>query len=242
VGSSLVLNLRQLLSLALLVFLVVVWTGCHGCGARPMAVSFMLPSFPWPPPTASAREVIPNDFLLGNSSAALLRNINDELVSALGKNGYFERSYFQAPGGFALVTRLEQIEEDGRSKPIPGRWSAGSVRSEGDSWIVSYLRALFTAQPGYYRVIVFIVSDTPFGESGQVKASEAEAWLQGGVNFLPDAIARLPYTRQMACTALIYEFKREGNSQASSLLTPSHLDARTHLVNSGLWANLASGQ
>ena len=39
---------------------------------------------------------------------------------------------------------------------------------------------------------------------------EAAAWLHGGLNVLPAAIAQRPLNAQYACTALIYQFRKLG--------------------------------
>ncbi len=170
-----------------------------------------------------------------------LGNLNDELVAALQTTGYYEKSYYAVPRGFALATRLEQIADDGSSKTPPDRWSAGPPRVEHFS-AREYFRALLTANPGYYRVVVFVVTDAPFAETGApVSESEAEKWLTSGANRLPASIASSAFGQDTVCTALIYEFERSAGS-APVLLEPSRLDAHTHLVKSGLWGALGGSQ
>ena len=155
-------------------------------------------------------------------------------------SGYFEKSYYVVPDGFALATRLEQISQDGVSKAPPARWSAGVPGVEHFS-ISDYLRALLTANPGYYRVVVFVVTDVPFTESGPpANMGDAQKWLTGGANVLPVSIASTPFGPNTVCTALIYEFTRSAGKDPA-LLLPSPLDAHTHLVKSGLW-NALGGQ
>ena len=196
-----------------------------------------IPPFPWPPPTASATEVLPRDLLEGHSHPRSLGDLNAILVSALNKNGYSEKSYYAVPGGFALATRLEQIKPDGVSKSPPDRWSSDTPQSHGFD-LIAYIRALFTANPAFYRVIVFIVTEVPFTQKpGDVSPSQARIWTTQGGNILPQEIANELYTPRLACTALIYEFKRDQGEDPKMLL-PSHLDAHTHLIKSGLWQAL----
>ena len=77
------------------------------------------PSFPWPPPKASASSKVPDNFLRETETKQILHDIDRRLALALDKAGYFEKSYFSVPDGFALVTRLEQINADGTPKPEP---------------------------------------------------------------------------------------------------------------------------
>jgi hypothetical protein len=167
---------------------------------------------------------------------ASLGDLNGFLTAALAQTGYREKSYYAVPDGFALVTRLEQIEIDGRSKTLD-RWSADAPQVHS---LRAYLDALLRAAPGYYRVVALVVTDVPFTQSnGRVSESDALAWLRGGVPWLPTAIADRPYTAEVACTALIYEFERPAGGDPTILL-PSRLDAHTHLVKSGLWDALTA--
>jgi lipid-binding SYLF domain-containing protein len=199
-----------------------------------------IPLFPWPPPAASATEVIPSAILERNTVLKSLGDVDAKLVSALRGNGYLERSYYAVPDGFALVTRLEQIKADGTSKPPPERWSLESPRA-AEFTLSDYLRALLTADPGYFRVIVFIMSDAPFPQApGQTSYVETIMWLRGGLNVLPMEIANKPYRRTFALTVLIYEFEKD-KGKDPKLNQPSRLDAHTHLGKSGIWSDLAFG-
>jgi len=196
-----------------------------------------IPAFPWPPPPASATEVLPNSMFEQHTHLSTLGNLNDALIAGLQTTGYFEKSYYAVPRGFALATRLEQISDDGTPKPPPDRWSAAAPHVESFS-IKEYLHALLTDNPGYYRVVVFVVTDVPFSESGsQASMSEAQSWLTKGSNTLPASMASAPFGQNTVCTALIYEFSRSAGKEPG-LLQPGHLDAHTHLVKSGLWTAL----
>jgi hypothetical protein len=104
--------------------------------------------------------------------------------------------------------------------------------------VIDYLRALFTASEGYYRVIVFTVTDVPFGSGdGSMTSERATSLLARGFNPLPQDVSARPLPANYALTGLVYEFQREQGKDPVQLL-PSHLDAKTHLVASGLWAAL----
>jgi hypothetical protein len=196
-----------------------------------------IPKFPWPPAASSAKEVLPPALF---KSARWFADVDRLLSAALEENGYVERSYYAVPRGFALVTRIEQIELDGRSKRLPDRWSAAAPRLTSFS-ISEYVRALFTAAPGHYRIIVFILTEAPFSQS-QMEVSKPEAmdWLRGGLNVLPPEVSARPLAANVNCTALVYEFEQLGSS--AHVLLPSEIDARTHLVKAGLWGALESKQ
>ena len=194
-----------------------------------------LPAFPWPPPRASTMMNIDDTALRVSGDGTTLGQVDDRLVQALDAAGYVEKSYFSVPDGFALVTRLEQIRPDGTPLDPPDRWSAetGPVR-EFD--LRAILRALFTANPGHFRILVFVATPHPFSQSDEeVARDQAMAWLNAGVNRLPDAVAQRPYTAAFRMTALVYEFEQPESDDAQ-LVVPGRLTARTHLLQSGLLA------
>jgi hypothetical protein len=200
-----------------------------------------IPAFPWPPPAASASEVLPRTMFEQRAALSTLGNLNEELVSALQTTGYFEKSYYSVPRGFALATRLERISEDGSSKTPPDRWSAEPPHMTHFS-ISEYLHSLFLANAGHYRVVVFIVTDVPFAETGTaVTLSDVQKWPTGGTNTLPAQIASSAFGQNTECTALIYEFESAAGN-APVFVQPGRLDAHTHLVKSGLWAALGGPQ
>src|SRR3546814_19568128 len=90
--------------------------------------------------------------------AANLGAVAERLSDALHAAGYVSPAFYSAPGGYALVARLEQIEAAGTPKPVPMRWStelpSGDILSLRD-----YFSALFSAPQRHYRVIVFVAPD-----------------------------------------------------------------------------------
>jgi len=199
----------------------------------------IIPRFPWPPPKASSKDKIPDIFFRKNEWQKIyLQNIERQISFALEGAGYFEKSYYAVPDGFAIVTRLEQINEDATSKPEPERWATkvGPLRRFSLS---AYLRALFTCNSGYFRVIVFIVTPHPFIQADiQIKKDEAIEWLYAGMDKLPRLIGMLPYTNDYSCTALIYEFEKVDATMDAISRVPGLHTARNHLLKSKLWSKL----
>ncbi|MCP4261482.1 MAG: hypothetical protein GY774_28865 [Planctomycetes bacterium] len=197
-----------------------------------------IPEFPWPPPKASATAEIPRNFLSSQPDDVLrLRDADEALKAALESCGHFEKSYYRVPKGFAMVTRLEQINQDGTSKEPPDRWAAETQPLRKFS-LSKYLTALFSANPGYYRIIVFAVTK-PFHQSDEImNREEAMEWLRGGLNELPDSIGKIEYSEEHTCTALIYEFERPNPDEPAELKASSNLQGRTHLVKAGIWQAL----
>lgn len=158
-----------------------------------------------------------------------LSDLDQALRSSLSTTGHLEYSYFQIPMGFALVTRLEQINEDGTAKPHPPRWVMHS-RAMRKFSIKNYLSALFLANPGLYRVAVFTVTPETFTpDEESISRETAKGWLTSGVNFLPDSIGSLPLTNDYRCTVLIYEFSKSDVQKEASTNLPSQIPAQNHI-------------
>jgi hypothetical protein len=195
-----------------------------------------IPSFDWPPPKASARVRVALEF--DDTTDKTLADVSRTLEEAFFSAGYVEFSYFAVPDGFALVSRLEQIEADGTPMEEPDRWST-RVRAIKKFSLGAYVRALFRATPGRFRIVVFIVTPVPFSqEDREVTSDEAEGWITGGGDALPRSIGDIAVTRDTKCTALIYEFLKPTRDDDAVLKDPSELTARTHLQKSTLWESL----
>ncbi len=207
--------------------------------APPAAHEPAMPSFPWPPPRASASQVVPLQFFTEAGVAELtLGDVERQIRDALDSTGYFERSYFAVPQGFAIVTRIEQINDDGTPKSGDERWSA-SPGLAGARELVKYLRGLFTTRVGRYRTIVFVITPVPFSLSDAVVSrEEMDNFIAEGFNILPTSVAALPFAPGFACTALIYEFEARENQQIANLIAPSQLLGRMHLERAGVWQAL----
>jgi tetratricopeptide (TPR) repeat protein len=198
-----------------------------------------MPKFPWPPPKASASDTVSRQLLLGSREHLLLGDAAAALDLAFRKAGYGEKSFYGVPDGFAMASRIEQMNQDGTSLEDPAdRWSlkVPPIRKFSFS---AYMTALFRARPGYYRVIVFVVTSHLFSQSGaEITSDDAKRWSSSGLNGLPDDIASRDYTSAYRCTALIYEFKRM-ETQRAEFVDPSEITGQIHLEKAGLLAALS---
>jgi succinylarginine dihydrolase len=154
------------------------------------------------------------------------------ILAALEQNGYVERSFFRTePGGVALVTRLERINDDGSPSAENERWAAAAQPLESTRSLLDLLHGLFFVDPGHYRVIVFVLQDLPFSQSAEtITAQQAHAWLTSGANVLSPEIAALPFTGGHV-TVLIYEFASDGSKVQ---VVTSQLTGKQHLEKAGL--------
>ncbi len=196
-----------------------------------------MPAFEWPPPHPSEEYVLPHNIFGDDSRKIRYSDVDRMLVAALAAGGYSAKNYYSVPRGFALATRIEQINEDGTPKMPPARFA---LEPEAVSILrpMDYLKALLKGVPGFYRVIVFIVTDIPLRASG-ARPTEAEAtvWVSSGQSVLDRHVGDIEFTADANCTALVYEFMRKpgADSSATEFSSPGHLDAMTHLVKSGIW-------
>jgi hypothetical protein len=203
-----------------------------------MASANEFPKFPWPPPQASSREVIPNDLLVAGQGQSILTDIQSSIVTALRRIGHTEFSYFDVPGGYALVTRLEKINLDG--SPMSGleRWEV-KVGPLHEWSLHALLRALFSANSGYYRIIVFVVTPQPFTFSNDNISEVTASHLVGeGSQKLPESIATRPLTPDYTCTALIYEFEQPTARSEPQFIESGRIPAHVHLEASGFFKAL----
>jgi hypothetical protein len=198
----------------------------------PSIIEIKIPSFPWPPPTPTTRTTLSRT-LFGNDKK--LGDVGDRLERALGLAEYPDWGYYAVPNGFALATLVEHIRQDGTPMEGDARWTGKSPDDEGFS-IANYLRALFTAPEGQYRVIVFVVTDVPFATAATaVTDAQAKLWVSSGANKLPDAIASIPFTSGARCVALIYQFRKNPNED-EPIFNPSGTPAKKQLERSGIIA------
>ena len=129
---------------------------------------------------------------------------------------------------------MEQIESDGIPSPEPARWST-DLPWVANMTLLEFIKALANATPGYYRVIVFIVTNQPWSRTGErPTGEEAERWLAEGFNSLPQSIGELTYGPDYRTTALVYAFKKVSRNTNATFLMPSPTSADDHLKKAGI--------
>lgn len=198
-------------------------------GVVPIDKKTGLPQFPFPPPAASAQEVLPKSFF---QKCKTLGDIDQKLSSVLSQQGY-EKAYFKVPNGFAIVSRLEQIQNDASPMQDPNRWADQIPPISSFS---EYMSALFYPRLGHFRIVVFIITDVPFSQTAQTASKEeAKTWLREGQNIFPTTAAKLPINPNFYCAALIYEYQFSENQKSKMV---NRFSAKTHLEKAKLWNGL----
>jgi hypothetical protein len=167
------------------------------------------------------------------TSARDLRQVGDQIVRALVQAQYSEYSFYAAPGGFALVARLERMADDGA--PLPGQWRFLSPSTTEPFSVTTYVQRLFFAPQGFYRQIVFVVTDQSFAPTGaKLDTAAADKLLAEGANRLPGDFSAMPFSAGHGVTALVYEYRKGAADRDVSALSPGRLTAADHLRRSGL--------
>ncbi len=192
------------------------------------------PQFPWPPPQWTSRYPVPDALVMRtNGRQSTLGEAFDRIKQALDQARIAEWSVYAIDSdGFAVVGRLERIQDDGQ--PEVERWSAGRTRCKRFT-LKCYFEALFKASPGRYRVIVLAVTPRPIVAGPAPPTTETMTkLLKGGAGNLPHEM-RGQVVPSSKCEALIYEFYRRSAEDTPALVELSSLEPKQHLVGAGLW-------
>ena len=193
-----------------------------------------LADFPWPPPRPSATYNLPTRVF---ASCKVYNDVATKIITALDACGYNQRSIFHVPGGFAIAAQIEQINEDGSPKPENERWNVKYTKQKIFS-LKDYVKALFTSSPGFYRCIVFIVTNKSFRTSpNEPSDSLVESFPVSGNNALPQNYGQTPVNNH-SCMAFIYEIQKKDDGEAT-LLVPSTISGEAHLTKSNIYNKLS---
>jgi hypothetical protein len=191
-----------------------------------------LPQFPMPPPQWTLRTVLPTGVAITREGEPL-GEIFDRLRQSLGRAQIHDFTVYGIENdGFALVARMEAIRDDG--KPAEERWTQGVVRSPVFS-VTDYLKALFSARPGRYRVIAFLVTARTVTPGAPADRDTLNQLWRGGAGDLPRNVREIPLPPSGRCEALVYEFFRPTEDDPPVQVAASRLTGPQHLAGAGLW-------
>lgn len=199
--------------------------------------------FPNPVPQPSAEtSPLSLSFVTAQAGQAMTFGaVEDSLSDLINAAGYDWRQFYEFPGGFAMVTRVEQTRPDWTPMPSPDRWAVnvGSIKN----WsLTEVIRRFASAPSGYYQVLAFIVTDQPVVTANrQPTYADLTSKLPPGADRLPQGISSRIVSKETKCTVLIYEFKK-ADGQDAVVIVPGSLDAKDHLQRSALWTRLAGGR
>lgn len=190
-----------------------------------------LPSFPWPPPAGYKDILVPFN-LFKPESVTTLGGIYNSITAALNSSDHnFEYGLFGGvPNGFALLARMEHVEEDGTPLPGKARWTTMGSSNAG---LLSLFDDIWFEKPGYFRVIAFIVTDdlnrTPNPNSVLLDVS-------GGSRLMPRDFGKTAITSQQII-ALVYTLQRKDKGKFT-VWSNGISSAQVHLEKAGVWTRL----
>lgn len=199
--------------------------------------------FDWPPPEPSTKVSIPRGLLLlgipqeDQTVGTVARRLEAALVDA----GYVEFGYQAVDcSGFALVTRMEQIDEDGH--PLAGV-ARFEPPSDDEPWSLGgFIRQLIGAPPGYYRQIVFVATTQAYEADSLAPPPTREELDQmladADAQTLSEGMAEERYTPAHKLHVLIYEFEKRRDEDPMQLM-PSRLTGATHVEAAGIYDSLS---
>ena len=200
--------------------------------------------FPWPPPTPSATKTI-SPSRLSNDEIKTLGKVAELLEKRLADRGYSDFRYYGVRGdGFALVTRLERIDQNGR--PLEGirRPNYDQLKSieltRTPFTLQRYLAALI--RPGtnevseaHFRLFVFLVTTESVTTNPQlaVDLPTIRNWVTLGSLSLDKENKMKPFTKNHSVVILVYEIVCAPPKEPW-MLVPSSLPGHMHVEASGL--------
>ena len=210
--------------------------GPDGCPAM-APVDEDTPRFPAkPPPPSDSAQLLNAD--VGITTGSSLGEVDDAVCAALRRADYADLGHYLYPGGFALVARLERIHPDGRPFSGIARWLPYAQPMTLATFDVArYLRMLVNADQGYYRLVVFIVSDRPIVFSDAVSTSRfVDDFSNPGATSLPQETRAGTYGGNHRITVLVYEMTQRAVGRPA-ISTRLGLTARQHLERSRVMVN-----
>ena len=206
------------------------------------------------PPRASARMRLPEFF----PDAMKLGDVASKVSAALTEAGYPDQGWFVVPsptsfappgkppavGGFAVVTKLEEIDDRGRSKSGGKSWTLDASHPNAISFLDAARRLLAGAPVGRYRVFLIWVSNDPASQARTDK-SALEDWenflatgTKGPLLRVMDQV-QVNYGTGGGCSVFVYEYDRSAiTGEAQFVRSDDRLNAEQHLKASGIWGRL----
>ncbi len=197
----------------------------------PSWTDFQKAAFPFPPPQCyQSAEMQFSSF----AEAKTLGDVGKKITLAFDQKGYPYR-FMSVPDGFAVVTQLEQYQEDGSIQADRlTRWQE-LPQAENFSLSLSYLKSLVFPRKAYLRVFAVLVTQRSYpSNQEQISKEDAKAWVRKGVNRLPKTIADKLFSNSYSVDVLVYEFEVPETTFKPWQHCPCHLNAREHLQKTGL--------
>jgi hypothetical protein len=199
--------------------------------------TFLKAKFPFPPPECHTAYEIPKSVF---ENCENLGDIEQTISKALDTEDY-PHKILSVPNGFAVVTQMEQYNEDGSTIKDSGTRWVHYPKQEAFSWSIKYFNSLIFPKKGYLRMFVFIVTSEVYSSTEEVVSKDqAAGWHKKGVNKLPALVANTPFSEDYTVNLLLYEFEVPESNHKAEQNCPCKYPAKEHLKLSGLKSQLFS--
>ena len=182
--------------------------------------SNVLPAFGlnWPQPTTSIKF---DARVLAPGADPTVFDAAQTLEALLKRAGYPQPKFLGAGcKGVVVAANFEAIDDQGRRKRgLSGFPASSEEAAPGLPGAVDFVMGLFYAPPGYYRRIVFVITnDRPQPNSSPVSETALFDKVEPGAIALPVAYQRTPLTPDYQVYTNIYEFRlRTGENRAEQI-------------------------
>jgi hypothetical protein len=197
----------------------------------PSMIAFENSKFPFPPPECHTAYEMPIRVF---SECKILGDVEQKISAALDAENYPYR-FLSVPNGFAVVTQMEQYNENGTIIKDSGTRWVHYPKQETFSWSINYFNSLIFPKKGYLRLFVYIITSEVYSSTEEVVSKDqAAAWHNRGVNRLPSQVANIPFSEDYTINLLLYEFEVPESNHRAQQNCPCRYPAKEHLRLSGL--------
>lgn len=165
------------------------------------------------------------------------------ISSVLSANGYSNKGYFEFDNGFMIATQLEHFNSNGTSKRGQYRYPSRVTFNQSLSF-QNYLNTLYLPERGKFRMFVFYVEGAPkqtYSDFNEIdySLSASSSTQKNRADAISEQLANKPYRHKnnfdSNVTVMVYECQTRDNERRPTLLEVSSINAKDHLVRSGLW-------
>ena len=173
---------------------------------------------PWPPPKGSDGEdvtdLVLNALHRSQKTNIRLGDINSFLSRRLTSVGLPTTAYFSTPehNGYAAVTRVEQIDDNGRR--LEGRYGFSKEVPESGNFLWRFFSGLVSLPEGKFRLLVAFVTPDPIDtwySSEPVTSQVTDRWISKGCDALPAELAGLSLTNKYRIFLRVYQIASRGS-------------------------------
>jgi len=199
------------------------------------------PQFPWPPPAWTAHFPLPAALVsAGNERLGDVEQRWQKTLRAAGIED--SRIFAVGSDGFAIMTRFENIADDGAPLPGAQRWNA--LLAKGRTGFLDLIKAVFVPQKSRIRFLVLLATPRPVTSAAALDEPALSALKATGAIALPPSLAavEIQATNPIPGYVLVYEYFSPAEDQIPALVKDGAITARRHILAAGLWDDNAIGR